>query len=138
MPGAKYYEWEAKQIEEYGWYAHYVFDEDSATQTNIHTHGLPDKYGHMDLQIVIPLPKNVAQGILWAVVRRIESGDVFKAGDMADEIVHEFKVKFVGAIECGRPVLRIILPDKYGGLDQGDFKDEKFGLQYEGTIKQSA
>lgn len=138
MQADEYYAWEAEQIEKYGWYAHFVFDAHNATGHDIHTHGLPAKYGHPDLQIVIPLPEDVALGIFWAVVHKIEDGAMFFPGMRASEIVKGYDVKFVMAKECDRDVLRIILPDKEGGLDRGCFKQENFNFQYEGVTEDAA
>lgn len=133
MTPESYLEWEKEQILKHGWYVHFVFDEKSSTRTNIHTHGLPDKYGHLDLQIVIPLKPEIAQGVLCAAVDKISSGSTFSPGDKAAEIIHGYDVKFVKAQECGRDVLRIIIPDKGGGLDRGCFQQENFNFQYEGV-----
>jgi len=138
MKAEDYYAWEAEQIEKHGWYIHFVGDEQSATRTNIHTHGLPAKYGHLDLQLVVPLPPKVARGVFWSVVDKIAAGTVFSPGDRASEIVKGYDVKFVKAQECGRDLLRIILPDKDGGLDRGSFKQENFNFQYEGVTEDAS
>lgn len=120
-----------QMMEEYGWIIDFVRpDNDYPYGVNYHTHGLPEKYGHPDLQIVMSLDPNVASGVLWDAVNQIEKGTRFQEDLAYDNILGMgYKVKFIKAQECDREVLRMILPDKEGRLDLVDM-DEPYQGQY--------
>jgi len=123
-----------KNMEEYGWYAHFVTDEDEAPYGyNIHTHGLDITCKHLDLQICCPIPAEVAHSIMITIVDKIKKGKVFSSGEPAiTGIIQNYRVLFVEATECNRPVLRVILPDPTGCLDKNEM-EPKWALQYDGT-----
>ena len=125
--------WEAENLEKYGFFMQGIVDDPSTPfKFNLHTHGLQECFNHPDLQIVFPLPPDVAAGILHNIVDRIREGEVFKDGTVAQDIVaYELPVKFAAATESGRQVLRVILPDAEGQLDLGVIADP-FDKQYEG------
>lgn len=125
---------DAEALAEYGWYAHLVFDDDgSPTGFNCHTHGLAETCGHPDFQIVLPLPTEIAHGVLIALAEGVvKDGRRFAAGTPAVGIIRGFPVGFAEASECGRPVLRVILPDPDGRLARGEIGAE-YAIQYEGT-----
>ena len=107
-----------------GWIIHYVFeDEGRKPFLNAHTHGLPKKYGHVDLQVALGaelgVSPGVVHGLMWAAVRKIEKGEVFADGSLVSEIMDGYEVKFVARQENRRTVLRMLLPDKEG-LFPGD------------------
>lgn len=114
--------WQAEASKKFGWYAHFVCDMDNGL-SNMHTHGLTEKYGHPDLQIVVPLSPECGHGIFWNVVRRIEVGEKFEPGTRYDGILQNMKVMFTPARECGRALLRIVLPDKHGNLTEEEMED---------------
>lgn len=120
----------AKQaLAEYGWYIHYVFDDNACpNSTNIHTHGLPDKYNHKDLQICFPVGFELAGGILHAAVNLIAEGVVFQEEVFYEKILNNYTVKFIAAIECRRPVMRMILPDSNGKLAKPGYAEQLFML----------
>jgi hypothetical protein len=122
-----------KMLKQFGWFAHIVVDDpDSPTQFNWHTHGLQERYGHRDFQIVCPLPPKVAHQIGTTLADRVKAGEAFGSGQKLAQVLREgLLVKLIAATECGRDVLRIILPDPRGKLDLGEI-DEQFALQYEG------
>ncbi len=111
-------EWHAQQLVKHGWYTHMTFPEDGGTYWNIHTHGMSENFNHPDLQLVIGLPEHTTNGILHNFADRIKAGEKFKAGDRVSKIVGKYDVLLVEREECGRKVLRIILPDPKGCLDE--------------------
>lgn len=121
-----------KAMEEYGFYCHMVPCDDDTTPTgaNFHTHGLPDSFGHHDIQIVIALPENVFGSIIHDVVNQIKKGQKFEVGKKYSKVLANMEVTFIYALENETPILRMILPDKSGncGRDMG----EPYRLQYEG------
>ena len=125
--------WEEEMIEKYQWWFHYVVG-DASGCPNAHTHGVADNFGHMDLQITLPIAQSQIQGVFNAVMDRIKSGDRFVDGQIADHILCEpYKVKFVRAEENGRAVLRIILPDPEGNLDR-EVMERVYASQYDSLI----
>ena len=97
-----------------GWIIHYVPEASADPDiVNIHTHGVKEKFDHLDLQITMPVSPNTAAGILHGVVNQIEAGKVFKEGDTSDEVLGGgYIVGFKEFTECERTVLRILFPDK--------------------------
>jgi hypothetical protein len=123
-------DFEKKAIEKHGWYAHYVFDDPTYPfSVNCHTHGLPQKYNHSDLQMCLPLSGETAHAIFWEVVTEIQKGKKFKAGDKTFEIIKDYPVTFIDAVELDRKVLRIIFPDPAGHIEKDDM-DEKYKKQW--------
>jgi hypothetical protein len=123
---------DADLLKRYGWLAHIVTDDPtSPTGFNWHPHGLQERYDHRDFQIVCPLPPKVAHQIGTTLADRVKAGETFGSGQKLAQIVKgEMLVKLIAATECGRPVLRVILPDPRGKLDLGEI-DEQFARQYE-------
>jgi hypothetical protein len=132
-------EWTRAQMAKYGWIVHFVPGGDDQTPTgfNAHTHGLQENYQHADFQIVVPLPDKVAHGIFITLADRVKQGEKFQDRQKVDEVIKGFAVKLIDAVECGRPVLRIILPDPNGKLDLGEINDQ-YAVQYDkrGKVEQ--
>lgn len=101
---------DAHFIEQYGWVAHGIVDD---VIPSLHTHGLPENYGHMDLEIQLPAKIERLKEIMDEVVRHIQEGTAFHDGE---ENINVFTVpiRFVEKTEDGRKVLRVILPDPNG------------------------
>lgn len=113
---------QAEIMKRWGWIVHYVFEHEEQLEPflNVHTHGLTEKHGHPDLQICLAaklgVPPGVVHTLIHAAVRQIEAGVVFKHGSQSDQVMESYAVRFVDAKENGRPVLRILLPDKSGAF----------------------
>lgn len=109
---------EAASIKEYGFFIHFVAkDSSSPTLFNTHTHGLERSFKHLDLQIVCPVPEQLAMYVFHTVVDFIKKGKSFADGEISYDVL-DLPVKFVAAKECDRDVLRIILPDTKGLVDR--------------------
>lgn len=128
-----YRRWAAEKLAKHGWIVHFVTgDPASPTGFNAHTHGLAETWRHRDLQIVVPLPERVAHDIFSNVVDRVKAGEVFVSGDVLEGVLGGgYKVRLVSAVEGGRFVLRVVLPDPAGNLEPAE-QDEDFRLQHEG------
>lgn len=101
-----------------GWYAHYVMDDpDTPWGANIHTHGLPHTFGHSDLQIVVRTSQTQAHGLLFSAIELIKAGTRFEVGVRYQDIAEGYDAQFAWAHECGRDVLRMIIPDKNNRFD---------------------
>lgn len=120
----RYRAFEQEKLAEHGWIVHFVDgDNSSPTGVNVHTHGLMENYDHPDFQIVIPIPPQIIHPILEGLVDRVKEGERFVADELVDEVLHGYQVKMVEAAECGRTVLRVILPDQKGNLDSWSIED---------------
>jgi hypothetical protein len=130
----KYREWEASSLLQYGWYAHYVVhgDDQTPTGTNYHTHGISDSYGQLDFQIVLHIDPKIAHALFSNVVALLKEGKRFKSGDVVSEVAN-LPVLLISARECGRDVLRIVLPDELGSLSNAEM-DEVYAVQHEVLI----
>jgi hypothetical protein len=47
----------------------------------------------------------------------IEKGHVFEAGSTCDDLIRNYTVSFINARECGRDVIRVIVPDERGKME---------------------
>lgn len=115
---------EADAIKKYGFYIHFVPNDCGCPHhMNIHTHGILEVFKHKDLQICFPLPQQVALETLHNVVHYIKDGKTFVSGKKYSGIIRNYNIEFIDAIECGREVLRLLVPNK-----EGTYAGE-FGLQ---------
>jgi len=111
--------WEAFQkhqdemLEKHGWVVHYVIDH------GIHTHGLAENFDHPDLEITLPADPKILHPVFSGIVEQIKDGKKFSDGEISDTVLSgDYKALFVEAQEGNRTVLRIILPDSDGNLEQ--------------------
>lgn len=120
--------WEDAAIAKHGWYAHFIIGGGGC-----HTHGLLEKYGHADLELVFPLAADAAHAVLAGVVALIKEGRKFVDGQVADDVLSSgFRVKFVQSREGGRVVLRVLLPDPSNRLPGEAGCDPFYSAQIEG------
>ena len=122
-------------MKKHGWYAHYIIDEKEhpkfgITFANFHTHGVQESFGHPDFQIVIPLPLATAHAIITKLVDHVKNGGKFPDGEVVYEIVKNYPVKMFAVSESGRNVLRIILPDDDGKVEN-KVMSKPFKYQYD-------
>lgn len=118
-------ETQAENIEKYGFCIHYVSDSDSPELINAHTHGISSSFDHKDFQIVLNLHPSVVQSIFFNLVESLKSGNRFEHNQKVNEIIRYFQIKLIDAVEDGRQVLRVILPDPDGNTDK-----DKMSLEY--------
>jgi hypothetical protein len=117
----------------YRWYCHAILDAaDSPTGFDCHSHGLREHFGHPDFQLVVPLPPEMAHAILINLANAVKEGRRFEAGTAASGIIEGYDVGFAAATECGREVLRMIIPGPDGRLARGEITGG-YEVQYEGT-----
>lgn len=79
---------------------------------NAHTHGM-EKYHHMDFQMVLNLPPQEIGRILNTFGLMVQSGCRFHDGEYVLGIYEDCSVRLMEFAECGRKVLRIVLPDSH-------------------------
>lgn len=126
--------WEREMMAKHGWYAHFVTGEDpqSPTGFNAHTHGLERTFGHPDVQIVVPLPPDLAHGVMVSIVDLLKKGVRLEPGRRYEEVLQGYHVEFAWADESGRRVLRAILPDKDDRTAKGEI-GEPYSEQWKGA-----
>jgi uncharacterized protein DUF4262 len=118
---------EQKSIIEYGWYAHYVFNDCYApNHYNIHTHGLQELWNHKDLQCCFPIDPQIIMSVFHDLVDKgIKKGVRFEVGIGYEGFLGGgYIVKFIDAIENERPVLRMLIPDMDGEYESGYYADQ--------------
>ena len=108
---------------------HYVPEDPATPFTNIHTHGFPEKFNHKDIQITYNLPMKLAGSLMHEIAGNLANGTVYEPGKKYDNVLRGYDVTFAEAEECGRPVLRMILPDKDGKFNSS----HPYVHQWEGT-----
>lgn len=126
---------EREDMRKYGWIAHVVGSDDKTAPFgfNYHTHGLPQKFkGAYDVQIVLPLPPKLAHRLAINYIALLAEGQRIDPGQVCSKIVRGMDVKLVVVKECGRKVLRMILPDSAGFWEK-EKADPKFARQWEGV-----
>jgi len=110
-------------IKKFGFMVHYVpGDCNYPNHTNIHTHGVWESFNHLDFQMCFPLPMETVTGIFHNIVNQIKEGKVFEPGNKYGKIVDNYLVEFILAIEAGRTVLRLLVPNaqgNYSGMAHG-------------------
>ena len=126
--------WAVECMAKYGFYIHFVFDNDfdnSPSGVNLHTHGISESKNHHDFQITVPLDPEVVSGIFHNLYDRVSDGEVFAAGDIVHDILgNDLEITFIEAEECGRTVLRVILPDPAGNLTKTKMQKKWKAAQY--------
>ena len=122
--------WHQEQMEKHGWFAHYVLDEGNGV--DFHTHGMDQTYKHLDFQIVLPINHKTVNSIFWRFADLLKSGKQFKAGDRVAEIIEGYDVLCVEVTSGERNLLRVILPDADGNLEEKDLEGI-YAPQYDGV-----
>ena len=125
-----------QMIKEFGFIVEAVMDDpETPFGYNVHTHGLSAKFNHPDLQIVFPMDPRIAHMILTNAANLIKAGSHFNDGDISEDLLADnVKTKFISAIECGRQVLRIILPDTKFCLEK-DQMEQEYAKQFEKLLE---
>lgn len=124
--------WQAKCLEEKGFFVHYVGgDSESPTGFNAHTHGL-EFIDHLNFQLVVPLEPLAGHTVLSTLAERVKSGEKFVANQLVNGILHNYPIKLVEAAEDSRKVLRVILPDPSGKVEPEEI-NEQYSQQYKGV-----
>ncbi len=126
---------EQQDIHNHGWYAHYVMEDLSEVpigMNNYHTHGMVESFGHLDFQIVIPIPPKTVHDIFYTLIDLVKEGNCFASVNQSGKILNGYNVAFARATENGREVIRVILPAANGTLDRDKMTDG-WELQWEET-----
>lgn len=124
---------EQQSIKKYGWFAHYVPNDHLAPfDTNYHTHGVYEKYGHPDFQVCLNVNPRIIHELFFILIDEVSKGKKYEVGKRYDEVLQGFDVMFIKAKECGRDVMRMILPDKNGLFENGELAAQYTMLDNEG------
>jgi hypothetical protein len=110
-------------MKEFGWYAHVVIDAKSYPNNNcIVTRGLPESFGHTNLQMCFPMKEEVGHEIFRLAIEQIKHGTKFIADGKtrySDILGNGFRCAFIERKDGEMPVYRLLIPnpdDTFSGL----------------------
>jgi len=111
--------WERDVLHREGWYAHVVEDDPTVPGGfNYHTHGVAGSWLHLDFQIIARIDKGTAHAIARDLVERVRAGESLQPGRVLHDVIRGLPVRLIRARECGRDVLRVVLPDPSGSIER--------------------
>lgn len=110
----------------YGWYGEQVLDAcDSPNHFNLRTIGVLENLGHPDFQCCFPAPAQTIMSIFHHIIDDIRTGKRFESNvDYPDYITGGYMLRFMDAIEGDRRVLRMLVPNKDGKYEGGEFAEQ--------------
>lgn len=112
------------------WIIHKVWDDGFLEHTcNAHTHGLWEKYNHLDFQLVLNFPDKDISAILNTFGLRVQAGEKFHDGQMVSGIFSDCDVRLEMCEETERIVLRIVVPDGKNRFPEDEGCDLPYALQ---------
>ena len=126
-----------KNKKEIDWIVHYVCGGDDKLHftphlANIHTHGMRELYNHPEFQIVLMMEYKHALYILNKLGCMVRDGRRFKVGDKVSGLGC-CDLPLFEATDNGRPVLRVIIPDKQFLLPDNEKCEFPYNLQHLST-----
>lgn len=95
---------------------------------NAHTHGMA-KYGHQDFQLVIHMPPQDMGYVLNTLGLRVQAGERYQSGDLVEGIFEDCSIRLDEVEECGRKVLRVIIPDSHNRFPEDPECDYPYSFQ---------
>lgn len=114
---------------EMDWIIHYIInDVGPGGIINAHTHGM-EKYGHLDFQVVLPLPAKHICYLLNTIGKRVQSGEKYHSGNLVDGIYEDCPIRLQQFRETNRDVLRLIIPDKNNLFPENPDCQDKYKVQ---------
>ena len=114
---------EAESLMSQGWLAHYIIDDsESPFGISYHTHGFEEAFDCPNVQVVLLLPHERIHEIVHSLATRLKDGIKIVAGQSLDKVLAGgFLVTFAKFTdEDGKKLLRMIIPDAHGKLEQKD------------------
>lgn len=69
------------------------------------------KYNHPEFQLVLHLEYKLLLYTLNTLGLMVKAGRKFQDGDLVDELFEGYQAKLIEIEECGKKVLRVIIPD---------------------------
>ena len=126
-----------KNKKEIDWIVHYVCGGDDTLRfkpylANIHTHGMRELYNHPEFQIVLMMEYKHALYILNKLGCMVRDGRRFKVGDKVSGLGC-CDLPLFEATDNGRPVLRVIIPDKQFLLPDNEKCEFPYNLKHLST-----
>lgn len=116
-------------IRVHGWASHCVPLDN--LHMNYHTHGVEMNYKHLDFQITFNIAMQTAHIIVGNLIAEVKDGRTFEEGMTVTGFLQgDYKLGFKKYMECGRDVLRVLIPDSNNFLptDERCHKDYKSQL----------
>lgn len=81
-----------------GWSWIWVFDPDGESPSFAYTIGFKATFGRPET-VVVGLPEGTSEGVLSSVCAELESGASFSDGDVSDDVLEAFSVRFMAVSE---------------------------------------
>lgn len=119
---------EINNIKLYGYQIHIAPAHDQEW-ANIHTHGLPETYAHLDFQVVYPIDQTEAIQLLQRLVASVQGGVRFENAQYVDGAYAARRIKLHEVTEDQRYVYRILIPDSNGRFPDDEGVEPKFQEQ---------
>lgn len=69
---------------------------------------------HKDFQICFNIKPELINTLFFNLVNDVKNGVKYESGKKYDGVLNNFQVEFIDAKECGRDVLRLLIPDEKG------------------------
>ena len=127
------------------WVIHHVTDTMSCSQCgepknsfpegicDAHTHGL-DKYGHLELQLVLAFEPEIIAHIMSTLGERIENGERFSNKQLVNGIFEDCHVRMDIVKDCDREdIFRVVVPDEHNAFPEDPGCEYPFNLQLYNT-----
>lgn len=118
---------------ENGYYIHVVFpdktDKYPKGWASVHTHGLEWTADHLNLEIQLAIDPDISIPVIEGAVSQIFEGHRFEPG-RSNKVIRDFDVLLLPVVnDEGEELLRIILPDGEGNLDESTIAP-KYRVQF--------
>lgn len=111
-------DFEHNAVRKFGWWVHLLTESDPSSPTgfNMHTHGVAEFYGHTDFQCVFPhIDPSYIMAFWNDMINDIKQGQRFLPDiDYPGYAEDGYFIRFIEAVEDGRPVLRMLIPNTAG------------------------
>ncbi|MEK5036187.1 DUF4262 domain-containing protein [Paenibacillus sp. FSL R7-0302] len=114
---------------EMGWHANVVpSSQYDGIHANYNTNGVKESFGHLDFQVILPIEPKQTHAVIISLIESIKQGKVYEEGVLYDGIIG-FPMGFKRFVECGREVLRLMIPDRLGRHPDDPECEEFFKIQ---------
>lgn len=103
----------------------------SPNNVNVISYGLPENFGHPNIQLCFRLPKTEITALFLTIIWAIKAGKKFEAGIGYPGLFEHGEIKFINVLIDCKKVLRVLVPDKNGKYPPGPYGDQltKTGIE---------
>lgn len=106
-----------EMLKQHGWLMHAVpASQYDGIHANYHTHGVFESWSHMDFQITLDMNPKMAHQIIAVAINNVKEGFRYENNKVYNNVLVGMPVMTKVFFECGRQVMRIVLPNKKGEI----------------------